>query len=188
MKRIVLLFVIFSTVVAGLTSFPQNRAYACSCAAGNAKEKLDRSTAVFVGKVIAIGGTQKFQHGRLRKYTFEVEEAWKGVSTNPFTIYSYDGESASCGYRFIRNQTYLVYSYQGNNNLLQTNLCSGNLIMSQADGELQQLGSGITIEKGPEKVFGIDTRKPSYYYFLFGGVIFIVWIIIFILRKRKLMR
>jgi hypothetical protein len=145
MKKIISIIFIVSFVITGLIISPPNKAYACSCAVGNTAEKLERSSAVFEGKVIDKGGTIKVEHNRLRKYTFEVERAWKGVNKKRITIYSYDGDSASCGFEFNKNETYLVYSYLGDDELLQTNLCSGNLPISLAKDEIAQLGEGTKI-------------------------------------------
>lgn len=185
MKRFILIILLFSIVVTGLILFSKSKVYACSCAGGDAKEKLERSTVVFVGKVIDKGGTKKFQHGRLREYTFEVDKAWKGDDEKHVTIYSYDGSSASCGYDFVTNQTYLVYSYQGNDNLIQTNLCSGNIPISQANEEIKQLGIGTVINKNIDKV-SIYDRDFSLNLILFSGsILIIVLTMLFIWRIKK---
>jgi hypothetical protein len=184
MKRFVSVLLLLSIVTAGLIAFPNSKVYACSCVSGDAKEKLERSKVVFIGKVKDKGGTKKFQHGRLREYTFEVDRAWKGVNDKQITIYSYDGSSASCGFEFIKNQTYLVYSYQGSDNLIETNLCSGNLLLSQADDELKQLGTGTIIEQNLDTV--TIKERNSFNLILFSGAtLFIVIVVLLIWRNKR---
>lgn len=187
MTRLISFLLLIAIVATGLVLFPENKAFACSCAMGSATEKLERSEAVFVGKVIGKGGTKRFEHGRLRKYTFEVDRAWKGVSNKRITIYSYDGGSDSCGYEFKRNRSYLVYSYQGNEEVLQTNLCSGNIPISQAQAqdEIQQLGATTISIKND--VFGsMKDRSFAVNFAVLGGVfVLLLSIALFAWRIRN---
>lgn len=184
MKRILTAMIIILIIATGVVSFPGKKVFACSCVGGDAKEKLERSVAVFVGKVIDKGGTKKFQHGQLREYTFDVDRAWKGVNSSQMTIYSYDGSEASCGFEFEKGQSYLVYSYQDKDNTLQTNLCSGNILVSKATGDIEQLGSGTKISKDDDKEQNHD-RKFLFNNFLLGGVILIVGLAFLIIWKYK---
>lgn len=155
-KRITLITII---LLLGLLTLPEDRTYACSCVGGSTEEKLDRSTAVFAGKVIEKGGTKKSQFGGLREYTFDVHMAWKGVQSNIIKIFSYDGKEASCGFEFNEGESYLVYSYLDKDNLLQTNLCSGNSPISQAENEIKQLGTGTKFSE--EFKIETDTNQDS---------------------------
>lgn len=161
MKRIALMVMVAAVILTGLLTWSNNPAYACSCALLDTSKKLEQSSAVFQGKVVSRGGTQKFQHGVLRKYSLEIDQAWKGVDTKKLTLYSYDGASASCGYSFDVNQTYLVYAYMGEGRL-QTNLCSGNQLLSSAGEDLKVLGVGTEIHSDLEdssSVVSGSTRK-----------------------------
>jgi hypothetical protein len=185
MKRIFSITILILIVVTGLVTFPEKKVFACSCVGGDAKERLERSTAVFVGKVIDRSGIKSFQHGQLRKYTFDVDTAWKGVNDNRMTIYSYDGSEASCGFQFDKGQSYLVYSYKDKDNSMQTNLCSGNVLSSQAGEELKQLGTGTMINKNEGEETNND-RNSSFSFKLFSTVILIIVItILFIWRINK---
>lgn len=166
---------------------------------GSAEEKLERSTAVFAGKVIEKGGTKKSQFGGLREYTFDVHMAWKGVQSNIIKIFSYDGIVASCGFEFNEGESYLVFSYLDKDNLLQTNLCSGNSPISQAENEIKQLGTGTKfseeakIETDTNQDSNQDTNKEtskgSIYFsvlaFGLGIIIFISIIVYWRFKKRN---
>jgi len=146
MKKTALTLLIGILTLTGTFFFQERSAYACSCASFDAAEKLERSAAVFTGTVIGKGGTKQFKNDRSRKYTFEVKTAWKGVSTPRATVYSLDGDSASCGYSFARGKTYLVYAYE-EDGMLKTSLCSGNQPIGTATVDIEQLGAGVTIER-----------------------------------------
>jgi hypothetical protein len=134
---------LFAVLLAGLNLGAQS-AYACSCVGGDAKEKLERSSVVFAGKVTEIGSrTISGEVGRLLPYTFEVDRAWKGVTTKSISILGYDGESASCGISFQMNEAYLIYSSQDEEGKLTTSLCNGNVLLSDADEDLKLLGPAV---------------------------------------------
>ena len=176
MKRIIFVIFVVLFVITGITSLPGNRVYACSCAGGSANEKLERSTEVFEGKVIKIGDI-KPEFGGDREYTFEVHKSWKGIQSNKISIYSYD--SGSCGFRFDKNKTYLVFTFNK-----ETNFCSGNLPKSQAEEEIKQLGIGTMISQH-------DDLEPNSSHWSFNilvviaGIIIISITIIGIWRYRK---
>ena len=78
---------------------------ACSCMAPGAPlEELNKSDAVFVGKVIDIksSSTEK-------EITFERTRIWKGPESVQLTIAT-GTDSASCGYGFEKDKEYLVYA------------------------------------------------------------------------------
>lgn len=186
MRRFITVTILLFIVITVSVSFPGKKVFACSCVSGDAKEKLERSTAVFVGKVIDKGRTKKSNNGPIRKYTFAVDKTWKGVKDRHITIYSYDGDSASCGFEFDRGQTYLVFSYQDKDNSLQTNLCSGNIPIAQAGEELKQLGTGKIIRTNEMVDDESHQDRISINILLSSGIILIIVIsTLFILRKMK---
>lgn len=147
MKRsFIYVFLISFLMFQLLLIYPAGKAFACSCAVRTAVEKLTSYDVVFSGEVIDIGKTRKGEVGLpIREYTFSVKQAWKGVADNRIKIYSYDGSEASCAYTFDKKESYLVYSYKGENGLLQTNLCSGNLKDAAAKDEYALLGNATFI-------------------------------------------
>ncbi|GMK37190.1 hypothetical protein PCCS19_02430 [Paenibacillus sp. CCS19] len=176
MKRLIVVIISLLFVITGILSLPGNKVYACSCVGGSANAGLEGSTQVFEGKVTKIGD-QKPEFGGLREYTFKVYKSWKGVQSNEINIYSYAGGEASCGFHFDKNKTYLVFATN-----LATNLCSGNLPISQADNELTQLGIGTVISQHDNLDLG-----SSYWIILvvIAGVILIFISVIGIRRYRK---
>ncbi|TVX93806.1 hypothetical protein [Paenibacillus agilis] len=144
MKKIIVVIISALLFLSGIISITGNKAYACSCAGGSTKERLERSSVVFEGEVIKKGGTKQSQFHGLREYTFKVNTVWKGNQSNKVTIYAFDGNEASCGIGFKKGESYLVFSYH-DEELLQTNYCSGNLPISEAENIIKELGSGTTI-------------------------------------------
>lgn len=187
MKRVGFITLLLTIVITGLFSWPHGKASACSCAGGDAQERLERASAVFVGKVIEKGGRKAFEFGQLREYTFQVDQAWKGVDAGRMTIYSYDGPEASCGYAFEKGQTYLVYSYENKDKSLQTNLCSGNIPISQAGDELRQLGAGVAVDPDSGAEPGGESRSffASSYVLGFGAAALIVILAAIVIWRRK---
>lgn len=121
-------------VILPLTALGARPAYACSCAmAGSVEEAFRSSDAVFSGEVLEIGSPTPEQDGvatRVRPYlapvTFDVQDAWKGVSGESAVVYG-QGPGASCGLDFERGETYLVFAYgaeTGKESPLQTSFCS----------------------------------------------------------------
>ncbi len=139
------ILIVFGLMFAAVL-LPEQKAYACSCASSGSLEKLERFAAVFTGTVISAGGTKRFAHDTSRKYTFQVDTAWKGVSDPRVSVYSRKGEEASCGYSFSRGKTYLVFAYE-DEGVMKTDFCGGNLLIGQAASELEQLGPGMKIER-----------------------------------------
>jgi hypothetical protein len=178
MKRWFSVFIVLGVLFMGLNTNVQVT-YACSCVGGDALVKLNRSNAVFTGKVIEVGGTSKFDFGRLREYTFQVDQAWKGVTTNTVTIYSYDGSSASCGFSFTKGETYLVYTNEAQDGRLQTNLCNGNVMLSQAGEDLNLLGPatirGEGLTDSPQAAKGGGPAMLLWYGLIVAAIILLVW-------------
>ena len=84
---------------------------------------------IFAGKVISIEQIPKQNKkvfiGGYLKVTLEVKEVFKGkLSTKKIDVYT-SSSGASCGYNFIRGESYLVYNQQYENKF-HTGLCSRN--------------------------------------------------------------
>ncbi|CAM3954721.1 hypothetical protein COLU111180_16390 [Cohnella lubricantis] len=186
MKRTSLIMLMLLVVLSGIVSLPNGKASACSCVGGDAKERLERASAVFVGQVVDRGGRESFEHGDLREYTFRVEQAWKGVSGSPMTVYSYDNGEAACGYTFKEGETYLVFSYSNEEgDQLQTNLCSGNVPISEAGADLELLGAGIAIDHDTSAPIYGDSKSSSSSLTLMGGAALILVILALIVWRRR---
>lgn len=132
--------------------------FACSCVGGDALVKKERSTNVFQGEVVNIGKRVKGEFAKLRQYTFDVELVWKGEPKRRIILYSYDGDSASCGLSFEAGERYLIYAYAEEDGRLVTNLCSGNLKLAEADEDLKLLGPGTEV---PEEPDSYETKQTN---------------------------
>ncbi len=115
----------FSLVAAGARP-----AYACSCAGSSTEEQFRRSDAVFAGEVVEVGKFPMEQAGPmdpgmpyLAPVSFDVKAAWKGVAGDSVVVHG-QGPGPSCGLDFERGETYLVFAGRGENDVLQTGLCS----------------------------------------------------------------
>ncbi|OAX46944.1 hypothetical protein gpAD87_02225 [Paenibacillus sp. AD87] len=172
-------------ITAGFLLVPEGRAYACSCVESNAQEKLKTSTSVFTGKVVKRGGMQIFSPDRLRAYTFEVDTAWKGVSSKRMTVMGNDAGSESCGIQLEKNQSYLIFAYQNKmDDKLHTNLCSGNVSIDQAGDALKLLGAGKVVSQDDfEKTD--QGRSWSFYLIIYGGVILLLVLVSGWIWRRK---
>ena len=88
-------------------------ASACTCAPfggspqQRAERMLDKSSAVFAGKVVDIDRDQKGPFGGVDKVSFRLSESWKGTEreTLEFTTQS---QGIACGYFFSEGREYLV--------------------------------------------------------------------------------
>jgi hypothetical protein len=179
MKKVVVSLLALFLILTGLNLFNQ-KVYACSCAASSSAQNLERSDAVFLGRVIDLGGTQNRDVGKVREYTFTVEKAWKGQVTKNITIFSNDGAGASCGFKFKNKESYLVYSFLGDNGELETNLCAGNMDYQNAKSELSSLGQEIEVQKNVGNGWNMGTLA-----LYMGGILLALVLIGLVYRQVK---
>ncbi|MFB5762277.1 hypothetical protein [Paenibacillus medicaginis] len=117
--------------------------YACSCAEPPPpNEAKAQSAAVFSGKALSV--KQKIapilSTDDPVKVTFQVDRLWKGKVSST-TVITTAMSSASCGYEFTEGQDYLVYArYDQESGVLHTTLCDRTALLSEAAGDLQELG------------------------------------------------
>ena len=82
---------------------------------------------------------------RTVRYTFRVEESWKGPRPRVLTVVDYDADT-SCGREYDRGSSYLVYADrdrgEGKRSQLRTYSCSRVRPKEQAAADLRVLGSG----------------------------------------------
>jgi hypothetical protein len=123
-------------------------AKACSCLPTTPKESLERSSAVFSGRVIDVveepsqSNPLSSYYGPQIKAKFEVSKVWKGKTEKQLVVITNDS-SASCGYFFEKGKEYLVYA-SSQATQLQTGLCSGTKQLSEAKEDLAVLGKAET--------------------------------------------
>lgn len=124
-------------------------AYACSCMQPlSPDEELPNYDAVFAGKVIDMDEKRSddslFSSANSLLVTFDVDKVWKGPQTNTITIQT-SVSSASCGFYFEDDQSYIVYANQ-QVDTLDVSLCSRTGLLSSAIEDLQELGPGISMK------------------------------------------
>lgn len=185
----------FITIIV-LLSYSPVKSYACSCAEpGPVKEELERSSAVFSGKVVKIEdmNENKFTQSSADPLAilFEVKETWKGIGQTEVVVYT-ERSSASCGYEFTLNEEYLVYARVVDGEL-RASFCSRTTPLLSAKADMDELGKGkkpIELASN-EKVNKFDDQLPSentynnlIYIILFIAILLIVAIYV-ARRKRK---
>ncbi len=126
-------------LVGALCSFPAI-AQACSCMAPPApKIALEKSAAVFVGRVASV---EKSQFSN--KFQFSVSKQWKGIEGKTVSIVTATN-SAACGINFDEDRDYLVYAFKTEgDDQLRTNLCTRTARAADAATDLAELGAPIT--------------------------------------------
>lgn len=154
--------------------------YACSCAGEpTVEDELERSDAVFTGKVIEIQ-EKKQLNGLTKKYVlFEVKKTWKGISQSQVILTTGMG-GGDCGYEFEEGKEYLVYATKSsfNDHELSTDICHRTRERISAQEDLALLGEG----KAPTQNVNLEDefRGTGPYVWLaaivgLGIVIFIIW-------------
>ncbi|MFB5678256.1 hypothetical protein ACE3NQ_16650 [Paenibacillus terreus] len=117
--------------------------YACSCAEPPSPEEARaQSTAVFSGKAVSLKQRTALivSSGDPVKVTFQVNRVWKG-NIGSTTVVTTAMSSESCGYEFTEGQQYLVYARNDQfSGVLRTTLCDRTVLLSEAAGDLQELG------------------------------------------------
>ena len=123
--------------------------YGCSCIVpGTPSEELEKSAAVFTGKVLSIEKNQRLKIpvvssdaptdiARQLKVHFQVDRVWKGQADETMSLGTAQ-YGASCGFTFVEGEEYLVYSRDG----ATVNLCSRTKLIADGQEDLDALGAG----------------------------------------------
>jgi len=139
------IYILFAFIMTFVFNMSVTETYACSCVQpGSPSEELNKSTAVFSGKVIEIVDENKnpfFQSSAdTLKIRFTVIETWKG-NVESEVIVKTARYSDSCGFEFALNEDYLVYANETNGNF-HVSLCSRTASLATASSDLNELGTG----------------------------------------------
>lgn len=144
-----MMFLSITLIFMALLTVRPSVTYACSCVVpAEPLEALETSSAVFTGKVVDI----KEPKGTIIssadpvKVTFEVDSSWKGVKGDKVTL-STALSSASCGFEFVKGESYIVYAYangEGETDKLVASLCSRTKLLASASEDLKKLGPSIS--------------------------------------------
>lgn len=126
-----------------------DKVFACSCAMVQSAEKqvkdeLERSSAIFAGKVLTVTQPPEKQimsSADPVEVQFEVSEVWKGEVQKQTAVYT-ALSSASCGYEnFAEGVEYIVSAYESDS-ALHTTICNMTKQLDTAGDELKVLGEG----------------------------------------------
>lgn len=126
-----------------LSAAASQPAGACSCAEPerDVTPDLTRAAAVFSGRVV---GIEPHADGYAEQARFAVYRVWKGDLSDP--VVRFEDEPSMCGYTLEQGRDYLVFAgrggVMGEGDFLSTDLCSRTALLSQARGDLRQLGPG----------------------------------------------
>lgn len=153
-RKLVSLLLLLSAFLVFLNAAPAT-SYACSCAApGPVEEELERSAAVFIGKVKAVvdqkADSEIQSSADPIAYIIKVDEIWKGIHETEVVVYS-ERHTASCGFTFEEGREYLIYASLSDDKL-HVSLCSRTTDLESADSDLAILGEG----KKPTETVSID--------------------------------
>ena len=127
-------------------------ASACTCAAfggspqQRAERMLDKSEAVFAGKVVDIKRNQKGPFGGVEKVSFRVSEVWKGPKRETVELTT-QSQGSACGYSFSEGQKYLVDA----TSKMSVDICSETKPLSEASELVNALGNGETPGEGGDE-------------------------------------
>ena len=133
------LFVFYALVFCFLQTA---QAQACSCSApATTAEALQRSTAVFRGRVVKISVPSLDWIGLTRtgahRVKFEILKQWKGPSAETTVVVTrLTGEG--CGFPFEEQKEYLVYVVAEQKHI-QSGICTGTKSVADAEEEMEAL-------------------------------------------------
>ena len=181
MKKIILLTPII------ITLFLVNNALinACECISpAPPKESLEKSTAVFAGKVIDVDVPRGIVISTADpvKVTFEVSKVWKGPDYKTLVVTT-ARDGASCGYSFKQGEEYIIYTY-GEGDKLSTGICSRTKPLANSQQDLEELGEGsLPTNSGSNYVHQASNFVQILS--IVGGLIVLIAIVALVFRKYK---
>jgi len=104
---------------------------------------LDKSDAVFAGKVVDLKRGLKGPFGGVDKVSFRVSEVWKGPKKETLELTT-QSQGIACGYSFSKGTEYLVDA----TGKMSVDICSETKPLSEASEIVEALGNGETPEEG----------------------------------------
>ncbi len=185
MKKIVPYFAFIYIGIFMIVSFPSVTS-ACSCVElPSVKEEMDRSKAVFSGKVVGIKEKRSLKGDTSTSVLFDVTKTWKGVRQSQIIINT-GLSNADCGFDFTEGQEYLVYAKESTMygaKSLVTTICDRTNGFDASKEDLKILGGGTP---PTEKADLSGTFKGNPYRIWIAGLFMAIGIVaIFVLRGRK---
>lgn len=183
MKRVMAFFILMLMVIILSGSFPSVTS-ACSCAElPTAAEELERSKAVFSGKVLDIKEKRSAQGYITKSVRFEVTKTYKGVEQSQIIITTGQG-GGDCGFNFTEGQEYLVYANDSDMygaKALVTGICDRTNYLTALKDDLPILGAG----KPPVEKVELSSEQNGYQIYLWSAGVIASGIIVFLLLKLR---
>ncbi|MEP6923396.1 MAG: hypothetical protein ABI954_02935 [Pyrinomonadaceae bacterium] len=138
--QVVFIIVLVVTTDANLTAsattdFPALSSSAKCAAPGTAREALQNSAAVFIGKINELSESDD-----VITLKFNVERYWKGNKSKTQTVIVNTGPRYSPS--LTVGERYIVYAYQDSNGQLTFGRCSRTKLAEYADDDIRALGEG----------------------------------------------
>lgn len=156
-KRIAVALLVCLSSVVSPVGFGGSRAWACSCVAVPEREHAARADVVFEGTTVGRhdpnpGATDPASQTDPVTWTFDVSRILKGFASDPQDVRSVRASNL-CGAEFTLRVAYRVYTRRRSDQTLETDLCSGNVLVSDVVEEpappLQPPGPRIrTVTRG----------------------------------------
>lgn len=147
--RLLVLLPLIGALVAAVVALQPCTAFACSCLPpGTPDEELQKSTAVFAGRVASITTVNRGGVAPQLQVRFDVSQSWKGPAAKQIEVLTSES-SASCGVTFEQGGEYVVYS-NDSEGFLNASLCSRTASAADAADDLAVLGN-----TGAELVAGV---------------------------------
>jgi len=142
MKFLKVLFVIISTLMALPILAKAESSCAClikySDDAKQVKYERKKFKVVFSGQVLDI----KEKGENDLEVIFEVKESWKNAKVSQISVFTVKSTPYSCGYDFVKGETYLVFARKTDEDTLRTTICSRTKLVTKAALDLRVLGKG----------------------------------------------
>lgn len=140
-------------------------ALACKCRPQTVEEAKGEATALFEGRVVEIADEAPTDGGPPpgKRVTLALVRVWKGLENEERVTLRTNESSASCGYAFAADSSYLVYA-AGSLQDLQVSSCSRTRPMAEAAEDLGALGAGITpVKVAPQPLAdaGSEDKPPA---------------------------
>jgi hypothetical protein len=127
------------------------------------EQAKEQASAIFEGRVTQIEDVPSPIDPQLmqRRVTFALVRVWKDLESAETVSLTTSDSTASCGYPFEKDQSYLVYASKSEQGL-STGMCSRTRRMSDASEDLAALGGGITpVKIEPAKPAQPEEPKPK---------------------------
>jgi hypothetical protein len=126
-------------------------AFACTCVRSPVEEEFRNADAVFLGRVVSVGGFLSSGGAKLK-----VEKLWKGVSLDEVTVYTVP---SLCAFSFEEGQNYVIFGGRNPEGKLGTWVCSNstNVRYNHAAEVLPYLErqGTIPLAPGPAAFWGV---------------------------------